>query len=171
LHAILSPEVPPIYHILPIFFWGIVCKSNKHDSEMHLHQNGRLDKKLGIQFEEGFHRHAPAAMRVTHTLTKPGAVGPIYRHSIRCSIVLFRGPRPKRTYQNGTAAAPLCTLPHPCPPNPPCHPSIHLKCNFQIFSTTPSAVPIAFGPSCWTPPVACQKLHFRLRLWLRLRVV
>lgn len=103
-----------------------------------------MDKKQGAPTEKGLPRHAPAAMRVTHT-TIQRQLG----HHLSSQHPLFDGPFSEEAVARTSANLPEWNSPSvhrpPPPPCPPCHPSIHLKCNFKIFSTTPSAVRIAFG--------------------------
>lgn len=125
-------------------------------------------------------RDFPAMLRqpcVSLTQPSRGSWAIIYRHSIRCSMVLFRRrpwPEPVRTYQNGTA--PRCTVHHP--PLSTVSPVYSSEMQFQNFFNNSFCSSHRFWthtpqtPNQPLPPiralVACQKLHFRLRLWLRL---
>lgn len=85
-------------------------------------------------------------------------VGTIYRHSIRCSIVLF-GNEPtgmeRPSHPLVSSARPALFTSH----SPPCAYSSEMQ--FQNFF--PQLL-LHFAP------VACQKLHFRLWQWLRVWV-
>lgn len=133
------------------FFWvswgGGSCapiKSNKNDPEMHLHQNGRHGQKAGGSDREGTSPPCSGS-HACHSHNHPEAVGP--SSIVTASVVrwsFFGGGRGQNQCEPTRMEQPL-GAPSTTPPCPPCHPSIHLKCNFKIFSTTPSAVRIAFG--------------------------
>lgn len=135
-----------------------------------------MDKKQGAPTEKGLPRHAPAAMRVTHT-TIQRQLG----HHLSSQHPLFDGPFSEEAVARTSANLPEWNSPsvhRPPPPLSTVSPVYSSEMQFQNFFNNSFCSSHRFWthtpqtPNQPLPPiralVACQKLHFRLRLWLRL---